>query len=81
MIILDKDVNAIVIPYKSTFFSVAICECVLAALLVLSAFGIKFFLPKTYKQAKKWYVENITVDINISEFIKEANNENQDIRD
>lgn len=77
---MDKEVNDIVIPYKSTFFSVAICECVLAALLVLSAFGIKFFSTKTYKQAKKWYVENITVDINISEFIKEASNENQDIR-
>ena len=76
---MDKEVNDIVIPYKSTFFAVAICECVLAAVLILSAFGIKLFLPKTYSQAKKWYAENITVDINISEFIKEANNENQDI--
>ena len=77
---MDKEVNDIVIPYKSTFFAVAICECVLAVLLILSALGIKFFLPKTYRQAKKWYVENIMVDINISEFIKEVNSENQDIR-
>ena len=78
---MDKDVNGVIVPYKSTFFAVAVCECVFVSVLLLSVFSVKFFYPKTYKKAKNWYKENITVDMNISEFIKEARDENKDIRD
>ena len=60
--ILDKDVNVVLEPYKSVFFKVAVVECVLAAILVLTVMSVKFFAPKTYSQAKKWYVENVQID-------------------
>lgn len=72
---LDK-YEAEIIPYKSNFLSVAVCECVLATLLILSVLTLKFFFPKTYNSAKQWYTENAMVDIDIERFINEAENEN-----
>ena len=64
------------IPYKSTFFAVAVCECVLAVLLILTAITMKFFFRKSFAAAKDWYTKNARIDTNISEFIKEVNGEN-----
>lgn len=69
-----------IIPYKSTFFSVSICECILALLLIISAFTMKFFFPKSFSAAKEWYNKNAKVDTNVSEFIKEVTDENTTVR-
>ena len=63
-------------PYKSTFFAVVVCECVLALLLILTALSMKFFFPKSFSAAKKWYIKNITVDTNIKNFMEEIKDEN-----
>ena len=60
---------------KSVFFSVALIESVLAALLILGIIVVKFFLKEQYTGIKKWYMENMTVDTNISEIIEEAKDE------
>ena len=65
-----------IIPYKSTFLGVSICECVLAILLILLVFALKFIFPKTYTAAREWYIENAMVDTDINGLINEAENEN-----
>lgn len=70
MIFLDKDVNKVITPYKSKFFQITLLECILAVLIVLLALALKFFVPKTYKAAQRWYAENVTVDTNADEIIK-----------
>lgn len=60
---------------KSVFFSVALIESILAVLLILGVLGIKFFFKEQYIEIKKWYAENLTVDINISEIIDGAKDE------
>lgn len=73
---MDGDVSRVITPYKSVFFSVMLCECVLAAVIIALVFALKFFMPKTYKSAQKWYAKNITVDTVAEEIIKGASNEN-----
>ena len=60
---------------KSVFFSVALIESILAVLLILGVLGIKFFFKEQYIEIRKWYTENLTVDINISEIIDGAKDE------
>lgn len=60
---------------KSMFFSVVLCESILALILVLTTLSAKYFFKKPYKEAKKWYIENIMIDIDIEELIKEARDE------
>ena len=55
---------------KSTFFAVMLCESILVILIIAGALGLKFFLPKTYNQAKKWYEKNLTPDTSVSDFIE-----------
>ena len=55
------------ITAKSAFFSVTLCQCILALLLIAGALTLKFFFPKTYSNAKKWYQKNLTPDTSITE--------------
>ena len=66
----DKDVTRVVTPYKSRFFAVMLCECILAAVVIAGVISVKFFMPKTFKSLKKWYAENIAVDTSAEEIIK-----------
>lgn len=67
---MDEDVSRVITPYKSRFFATVLCECILAALIILTALTLKFFMPDTFKSAKKWYDQNITVDTDVEEIIK-----------
>ena len=60
---------------KNVFYGVALCESILAILLILTLLTSKYFFKKPYKEMKKWYRENIMVDTDISQFIEEAKNE------
>lgn len=60
---------------KSMFFAITVCECILAAALILSILGLKFFAPKTYKNIKKWYVQNVEVQTDVNEIVKGVKNE------
>ena len=60
---------------KNTFFAVALCELILAVLLVSSAFALKYFFPKEFSKAKKWYGKNIMTYTSISDIVKGAENE------
>lgn len=57
---------------KDVFFSVAVTQSVLAVILIVCILIIKFFFKGQYKDIKKWYSDNMTVDTNISEIVKEA---------
>ena len=70
VILLDEDVSRVITPYKSKFFQITLLECTLAAFIILLVLALKFFMPKTYKTAQKWYAENVTVDTNTQEIIK-----------
>ncbi|MBO7519823.1 MAG: hypothetical protein J6T73_03505 [Clostridia bacterium] len=72
---MDEDVTRVTEPYKSKFFAVVLCECVLAVLVILTVLAVKFFMPKTFKSAKKWYLDNVTVDTSAEEIIKGAYDE------
>ena len=72
---MDKDATRVITPYKSKFFAVILCECVLAALIILTVLTLKFFMPKTFKEAKEWYNQNVTVDTSAEEIVKGVYNE------
>ena len=72
---MDEDVSRVITPYKSKFFAVVLCECILAVLIILSVLSLKFFMPKTFNAAKKWYLDNVTVDTSAEEIIKGAYDE------
>ena len=72
---MDEDVTRVTEPYKSKFFAVILCECILAVLLILTVLSVRFFMPKTFKKAKKWYLQNMTVDTSAEDIIKGAYNE------
>ncbi|MBO4432045.1 MAG: hypothetical protein J5852_00790 [Clostridia bacterium] len=72
---MDGDVNSVITPYKSKFFATVLCECILALLIIATVFTLKFFMPKTFKSAKKWYLENITQDTSAEEIVKGVYNE------
>lgn len=73
---MDEDVSRVITPYKSKFFYIMLCECVLAVIIVALAFALKFFMPETYKSARKWYVQNAEVDTVAEEIIKGVYDEN-----
>ena len=43
--------------------------------MILTVLAVKFFMPKTFKSAKKWYLDNVTVDTSAEEIIKGAYDE------
>ena len=73
---MAEDVSRVITPYKSKFFYIMLCECVLAAVIIALVFALKFFMPQTSKSARKWYVQNITVDTVAEEIIKGVYDEN-----
>ena len=73
---MEEDVSRVITPYKSKFFYIMLCECILAVLIIAFVFALKFFMPKTYKTAQKWYAQNITVDTVADEIVKGAKDEN-----
>ena len=60
---------------KSVFFAVTVCECVLAAALIITVTVLKFFVPAAFGQVKKWYGENLAADTDVSDIINGAENE------
>ncbi|MBR5922430.1 MAG: hypothetical protein IKZ59_01415 [Clostridia bacterium] len=60
---------------KSTFFAVVLCECVLAAALIITVTVLKFFVPKAFSAVRRWYTETIATDTDVSEIINGAKNE------
>lgn len=72
---MDGDVSRVITPYKSKFFHIMLCECILAVLIIALVFALKFFMPQTYKSAQKWYAQNVTVDTVAEEIIKGVKDE------
>lgn len=60
---------------KNMFFGIALTESILALIIILSVLTFKLFLKKPYAQLEKWYAENMTVDIDVTEIIDGAKNE------
>ena len=67
---MDKNVTAAITPYKSKFFSILLCECILAVLIIATALILKYFMPDTFKAARKWYCENMLADTKAEEIVK-----------
>ena len=72
---MDEDVSRVITPYKSKFFAILTCECILAVLIIGVVLAVKFFMPETFKEAKEWYRQNVTVDTSVQEIIKGVYNE------
>ena len=60
---------------RNVFFAVTLCECILAAALIITVTVLKFFAPAAFGQVKKWYGENLTSDTDAYSIINGAENE------
>lgn len=67
---MDEDVSRVISPYKSKFFAVMLSEFILALVIIAAVLILKYFFPKQYKESKKWYEQNVTVDTNTEEIVK-----------
>lgn len=60
---------------KNVFFAVTVCECILAATLIITVTVLKFFAPAAFAQVEKWYDENLAADTDVSSLINGAEDE------
>ena len=47
---------------KNVFFAVTVCECILAATLIITVTVLKFFAPAAFVRMRGWYSENAAAD-------------------
>jgi len=59
---------------KEMLFPIIITQSVCVALILLTLFVVKLFFVDTYKEAKKWYSDNICIDTSISEVLEVGEN-------
>lgn len=73
---MDENENTDIAP-KSTFFGIAVCESILAVIIIAAALILKFFFPAAYEDVKTEYDKTVAVDTEINEIINGANDEIQ----
>ena len=61
------------------FVKIAVCECALAAALIIAALVLKTFFAGTCAKVSRLYRENAGQDLRIEEIINGAENEDKDI--
>ncbi len=60
---------------KNVFFAVTVCECILAATLIITVTVLKFFAPAAFVRMRGWYSENAAADTDVFAVINGAEDE------